>query len=212
MARSSSSLRGNKASHASDAIDLSTNAVWHGIRSPFRARLFETIRASGGCTVAEIAKALDVSPPSLYYHVSLLLKAGLIGQVIPQPTSQRKGRLGPVAAIFFANISGVKFAPAKSAREHQRRAKFVAGLITEHAADLARAAQFDLPAIGNAWESLEPSEVKAIQKAFGAVNGVLAKARARREKARGKAVLATHHINFSVSPMTTAVLPSPVLA
>jgi predicted transcriptional regulator len=85
MARSSTSLRGNKAGRQSStqAIDLSVNAVWNCVRSPFRLRLLETIRGSGGCTVLEIARALDVSPPSLYYHIGLLLKSGLIGQMVP---------------------------------------------------------------------------------------------------------------------------------
>ncbi len=213
MARSSTSLRGNKAGRQSStqAIDLSVNAVWNCVRSPFRLRLLETIRGSGGCTVLEIARALDVSPPSLYYHIGLLLKSGLIGQMVPQPAAGRVGRLGPVAAIFFANVDAIKFAPTKSAREQQRMAKLVAGLITEHAADLAMAAKIDLPAIGNAWESLEADEVKAVQKAFATVEGVLTKARARREKAHGKVVLATHHVSFSVAATAPATLPAPKL-
>jgi hypothetical protein len=206
MARSSTSLRGNKAGRqsSSQAIDLSVNAVWHCVRSPFRLRLLETIRGSGGCTVLEIARALDVSPPSL-------LKSGLIGQMVPQPAAGRVGRLGPVAAVFFANVDAVRFAPPKSARDQQRMAKLVAGLITEHAADLAMASKMDLPAIGNAWESLEADEVKTIQKAFATVEGVLSKARARREKAHGKVVLATHHVSFSVAATAPATLPAPKL-
>jgi hypothetical protein len=61
--------------------------------------------------------------------------------MVPQPAAGRVGRLGPVAAIFFANVDAIKFAPTKSAREQQRMAKLVAGLITEHAADLAMAAE-----------------------------------------------------------------------
>lgn len=213
MARSSTSLRGNKAGRqsSSQAIDLSVNAVWHCVRSPFRLRLLETIRGSGGCTVLEIARALDVSPPSLYYHIGLLLKSGLIGQMVPQPAAGRVGRLGPVAAVFFANVDAVRFTPPKSAREQQRMAKLVAGLITEHAADLAMASKMDLPAIGNAWESLDADEVKTIQKAFATVEGVLTKARARREKAHGKVVLATHHVSFSVAATAPATLPAPKL-
>ncbi|MBM4114414.1 MAG: helix-turn-helix transcriptional regulator [Phycisphaerae bacterium] len=213
MARSSTSLRGNKAGRFSSAkaIDLSVNATWHCVRSPFRLRLLETIRGSGGCTVLEIARALEVSPPSLYYHIGLLLKAGLIGQLTPKPATGRAGRLGPVAAIFFANVDAIKFAPPKSVRDRQRMAKLVAGLITEHAADLAMAAKIDLPAIGNGWESLEAHEVKAIRKAFATVDEVLSKARARREKAHGKAVLATHHVSFSVAATAPATLPAPKL-
>ncbi|MFM7809418.1 MAG: helix-turn-helix domain-containing protein, partial [Planctomycetota bacterium] len=211
MARSSTSLRGNKAGRSSSpkAIDLSVNAVWHCVRSPFRLRLLETIRGSGGCTVLEIARALDVSPPSLYYHIALLLKSGLIGQLTPKPATGRAGRLGPVAAIFFANVDAIKFAPPKSAREQQRMAKIVAGLITEHAADLAMAAKVHLPSIGKGWEALEADEIKAIQKALATVDGVLSKARARREKAHGKVVLATHHVSFSVAATAPGTLPVP---
>jgi DNA-binding transcriptional ArsR family regulator len=190
-------------------IDLSVNSVWKCVRSPFRLRLLETIRGSGGCTALEIARALDVSPPSLYYHIGLLLKSGLIGQMVPRPSAGRARRLGPVAATFFATVDTIKFVPPKSARDQQRMAKLVAGLITEHAADLAIAAKFDLPAIGNGWESLEADEVRAIQRAFTTVDGVLSKARARREKAHGKVVLATHHVSFSVAATAPATLPAP---
>lgn len=213
MARSSPTLRRIKAGRSSSqkAIDLSVNSVWHCVRSPFRLRLLETIRGSGGCTVLEIARALEVSPPSLYYHIGLLLKSGLIGQLTPKPATGRAGRLGPVAAIFFANVDAIKFARPKSVREQQRKAKLVAGLITEHAADLAMAARINLPAIGNAWESLDANEVKAIRQAFATVDGVLSKARARRTKAHGKVVLATHHVSFSVAATAPATLPAPKL-
>ena len=73
------------------------------------------------------------------------------------------------------------------------------------------AAKINLPAIGNGWESLEADEVKAIQKAFATVDGVLTKARARREKAHGKVVMATHHVSFSVAPTAPGTLPAPKL-
>ncbi len=211
MARSTPSFRGNKAGRSSSDIDLSNNAVWLCARSPFRLRMLETIRASGGCTVLEIAGALNVSAPSLYYHIGLLLKSGLIGQMLPEPAVGRSGRLGPVAAVFFATVDGIKFVAPKGPRDQQRLARLLGGMITEHAADVAVAAQSSPSSFGNRWEALDASEVKAIEKAFASVQSILDKARSRREKQHGKAVLASHHVHFGAAPTAPGTLAAPQL-
>ena len=55
-----------------DSLDVSDNAIWRVIDSPYRMRLFEMIRRSEGLTINELAQLTCTNPVNLYYHIRTL--------------------------------------------------------------------------------------------------------------------------------------------
>lgn len=53
-------------------------AVIEALVSPMRQNLVDRIEALGPCSIRELADSLRVAPDSLYYHVNLLVEAGVL--------------------------------------------------------------------------------------------------------------------------------------
>ena len=62
---------------------------WRGLNSPVRNAILQLLISSGPTTIPSIAEQLGRKPKSLYRHVEILLKAGLLVRTGTQPTSRR---------------------------------------------------------------------------------------------------------------------------
>ena len=74
-------------------LDVGDDNAWRVLGSPYRMRLYETIRRMGECTIAELAEQAQTKPVNLYYHLRALENTGLV-----KPTGRRQGvaRRAPV--------------------------------------------------------------------------------------------------------------------
>ena len=74
-------------------LDVGDDTAWRVLGSPYRMRLYETIRRMGECTIAELAEQAQTKPVNLYYHLRALENTGLV-----KPTGRRQGvaRRAPV--------------------------------------------------------------------------------------------------------------------
>ena len=68
------------------------------LTSPVRLELLELIGISGPCAVSDVALRMSRAPDSLYYHVRLLLRVGLLEHVGDRRAGQRKEALYRVPA------------------------------------------------------------------------------------------------------------------
>lgn len=76
--------------------------------SPVRQRLVACLRARGSASIAEVASDLDRRPDTLYHHVRLLLRCGLIvksGERIAG--KNREAIYAPIAHHFSADVDAV---------------------------------------------------------------------------------------------------------
>jgi DNA-binding transcriptional ArsR family regulator len=63
------------------------------LASPMRHRIVAAFEALGRCTVRELADHLDVPAESLYYHLRVLTRAGLVVEAGTKPTERRLAQL-----------------------------------------------------------------------------------------------------------------------
>jgi len=59
-------------------LRIADNKVWQALRTRQRMHIFEAVRSSSGCTALQLSKRLGISPQLTFYHMNLLLKAGLL--------------------------------------------------------------------------------------------------------------------------------------
>jgi DNA-binding transcriptional ArsR family regulator len=65
------------------------------LASPSRLAIFDVLEAAGPCSASEIAQALGRPPDSVYYHLNVLMRCGLV--VDREPTRGKKGGIFDVA-------------------------------------------------------------------------------------------------------------------
>jgi len=197
--RSASTLKsGNR------ELSLSAGVVWEALRSPLRLQMLEAIGASGGTDARRLAEALGSSPPRLYYHLRILVDAGLVRAV--DDTARRAGR-GPAAVTYEPALPELPlefFTRDGVARE--RSAKLLHAVAT---AGLEAAVPTNGHARGVAdfrHESLTDSELIDIQRHVEGIRHILNQARGRRRK-RAALEVATAFVGVCVAPLREQTLP-----
>jgi DNA-binding transcriptional ArsR family regulator len=96
--------------------DLETLKV---LADPRRKQLIDLLRQDAS-TVKELAATLHVSPKSLYYHINLLQKHGLIRVVDTRLVSGiTEKRYRTTAYLFLFNELGIKSGSAQAERAHE---------------------------------------------------------------------------------------------
>ena len=97
-------------------LDVGDDSAWRVLGSPYRMRLYETIRRMGECTIAELAEQAHTKPVNLYYHLRALENTGLV-----KPLGRRQGgaRRAPVLSGTPHHRIEIEFAPNDS--EHVER-------------------------------------------------------------------------------------------
>jgi DNA-binding transcriptional ArsR family regulator len=210
-------------------LRLRTATHWQVLRSPYRMRIFEAVRGSGGVCIRELADALHSSTTALYYHLDLLVRAGMIQSRLLGTEDGATQRGGRRPAVFTATGDRVVIEFDPSDELERRRVAAIARLWADesHAerfggaqteGEEAPASATTVPAepsplaIGvQAWEVLSEDEVAEIQESLNRVRNILASARARRAEDASDLRHATHHVSLALLPTQHPTLPSPSL-
>lgn len=84
--RDTRTIGGRSGGTAADAgsiasLSLANQAVWDALRSPLRLQVLEAVRARPGVDARGLAEALGTRPPKLYYHLKILVAAGLLREL-----------------------------------------------------------------------------------------------------------------------------------
>ena len=181
------------------ALSLADSRVWRALRKPFRWRLFEAVRASGGISAQDLARRVGITSQLMLYHLQLLEGAGLL---VHEAGKRYRGKGGK----FRARVERIDLVlrPA-NATEGRRAESIVSALDTE-----ARAGDPSSLAAASAvrWQRLTATEVRQIQEALDTVEHVLSKA-AMRRAGGGEILDATHVVSAAIRPAAAAMLPSP---
>ncbi len=160
------------------AASLTNALTWQALRAPLRMQMLEAIIACPGVDARALAEAIGCSAPRLYYHIKILVEAGL---VVSSEGSSRKSARGPSATSYHSNMSELS-------------AGFFAGdpMTIKRAGELfyAIAEQGLAKAIDSAnepgcivdfrHEALLPQEVEIVKRHMAEIRVVLATARRRR--------------------------------
>jgi predicted ArsR family transcriptional regulator len=164
-------------------LPLGDARVWQALRKPFRWRLFEAVRSSGGISAQALARRVGITPQLMLYHLRLLQAAGLLAH---GDGRRARGQGG----LFTATRDGIEVrVPARDAKA-MRRWRSLARAFEDEAIET------DGPAAPSPrWERLTPAETRRIAALFAQVQQVLDGARARRD---GDATLpsCTHVLAF----------------
>ncbi len=191
---------------------------WDVLRSPYRMRLFEAIRASGGCSARDLASALSTSCTALYYHLDRLEQAGLVAtEAAPLPEGERfrGGRRPSIYRAVAENV--IVECDEASARDMRRLKKLGESWADETRAESGRphlrgatqAATHDVEF--TRWESVTEDEAATVRNLMAQVEAVLDHARARREHIRTQPVVANAVISCLCTVPRDQVFPSPTI-
>ena len=97
-------------------LDIGDDASWRVLGSPYRMRLYETIRRMGECTIAELAEHARTKPVNLYYHLRALENTGLVA-----PTGRREGVARRAPVLYGTPNSRIEIEFDPDDAEHQER-------------------------------------------------------------------------------------------
>ncbi|MFM7132837.1 MAG: winged helix-turn-helix transcriptional regulator [Planctomycetota bacterium] len=167
-------------------MSLADNAVWYAVRSLFRLQLLEAVRAHPGIDARAIADATGASTPRVFYHLKILVKAGLLEA---KESNNRRNSRGPVAMVYHPcceDFSPIFFARDGRARERARKLQRM--LAEDSIAASFPRAEGDGASDGHwrlfRWEALREEEIASIRVHAEAIERILqgAKSRRRREK------------------------------
>ena len=85
-----------------NAVSLANAVTWQALRAPLRMQMLEAIIACPGVDARALAEAIGCSAPRLYYHIKILVEAGL---VVSSEGSSRKSARGPSATSYHSRLS-----------------------------------------------------------------------------------------------------------
>ena len=173
-------------------------ATWRALRKPFRLRLLEAARATGGISAQALAKRVGISPQLMLYHLQLLEKAGLLRH---EGGKRARGKGGK----FVCTREGLALViDPRDARERRRLDAIVRAMEDE-----ARSQRDAAHAIshGLQWECLTPADVREIERCMGQVTEVLSRAATRRSTS-GELPDATHVVSLGLRRVTAGAMPT----
>ncbi len=156
-------------------------AVIEALVSPVRQNLVDRLEALGPSSVRELAESLRVAPDSLYYHVKMLVKAGVLVAKGEQETRRRDETLYDVVKRNWH----IRYEPADPDNTRAVR-RLTASLLRQAERDFESgledpAAEVSGPA-RNLWSlrleaCLEPDELENINQHMKEVLAILRKPR-----------------------------------
>lgn len=217
--RGDRALHGDRATNGDIVLHVRTAAHWQVLRSPYRMRIFEAVRSTGGCCIKDLADALGSSTTALYYHLELLTRAGAIASTVVEPEGTAASRGGRRPALFTACGSRIVVAyDARSSRDLRRLATLNRVWLEESQLELlppeTPSTREERPSdtvvmASTVWEVLTEAEATEIRECLDQVETVLAGARERRADQACALKPATHHVAFTMVATTGETLPSP---
>ena len=185
-------------------LDVSDNAIWRVIDSPYRMRLFEMIRRSDGVTINELANLTSTNPVNLYYHIRTLEAHKLI-----KAAGHREGvaRRAPVIYVATMNNILLSFNP-NSKVDVERISHLRKSWIRE--AEIA----LTTPRVSGAnegmslfrWEMLTDAQQDEIARHLERVTMILDQAR---DYTEGDEKQSLHYVGFQIADVPEETLPAP---
>ena len=179
------------------ALSLADARVWSALRKPFRWRLFEAVRASGGISAQDLARRAGITPQLMLYHLQLLERAGLVRH---EAGKRFRGKGGK----FRACVESLSLRTTRG--NERRRADALLAALEEEARAMSAPDPISQSTVR--WERLTGSEVRRIRAALSAIDSVLAEAAIRRS-GDPDVPDATHVITASLRGLDAPAIPSP---
>ena len=168
------------------------------LRSTVRLQLLEAIETAPGVDARRLAQAVGSSPPRLYYHLKILVDAGLI-QVANH--GARASARGPAATCYECCTGVVPSAILGAAgvrAEHFSR-------VRSQIFDAKRpAAEPDIACFAR--EALRADEIDSVRRLMRELKQILSAARARRRNGRALAP-ATAFVAMCLADLRVPTLP-----
>lgn len=188
-----------KAAPASTTVRVRDPKVWRAIRKPFRWRLLEAVRSTGGMTAQELARRAGISSQLMLYHLQLLEKAGLLTHDAGKRSRGKGGK-------FRANATRIDLTARPTDRSESRRLESIMLALDEE----VRESRLPTESVEDTirWERLNPDEIRRIRAALASIRDILSVAAGRRA---GDASVpdATHVILMGIQAVRPGTLPSP---
>lgn len=184
---------------ATQTLRFSNPKAWSALRKSFRLRLVEAVRSAGGCNAQQLAKQFGVSSPLMYYHLKLLVAAGLL-------THSRGKRYSGMGGTFQANSDHIEilFNPSNKGQTHKRNQ-----FLHEWFSDVLETSHADLSTgMTMRWERLTPTECRNIGQHMQAIQAVISGA-AKRRIQRNDARTSSHVVMMGLQKVTHPTSPSP---
>ena len=192
-------------------LDIGDDGSWRVLGSPYRMRLYETIRRMGECTISELAAHADTKPVNLYYHLRSLESTGLV-----QPIGRREGvaRRAPVLYGTVHKRIEIEFDPENEV--HQERMETIRRSWQREANDSIetgiRFQEQGKPGrfmVHFRWESLSCSEQDEISQHFHDIIKILDRPRDEEPSRSGDSSLL--HIGLQMVEHFEPRLPAPLV-
>ena len=188
-----------------DSLDVSDNAIWRVIDSPYRMRLYEMIRRSDGLTINELAKLTCTNPVNLYYHIRTLESHGLI-----KGSGHREGVARRAPVIYVAALSQIllRYNP-NSKVDVERISHLRKSWIREAENSLTAPTRSDFKDDLSffRWERLSVEQQLEISRHLQRVTMILDEARETPDAEDSNRSL--HYIGFQITDVPEDTLPAP---
>ena len=185
-------------------LDVSDNATWRVIDSPYRMRLFEMIRRSDGVTINELANLASTNPVNLYYHIRTLEAHKLIKAV-----GHREGVARRAPVIYAATMTNILLSYNPNSKlDVERISHLRKSWIREAETSLTTppltSANEDMSLFR--WEMLTEGQHDEIARHLERVSMILDEAR---DCAQADEKHRLHYIGFQIADVPKETLPAP---
>ena len=188
-----------------DSLDVSDNAIWRVIDSPYRMRLYEMIRRSDGLTINELAKLTCTNPVNLYYHIRTLESHGFL-----KGSGHREGVARRAPVIYVAALSQIllRYNP-NSKVDVERISHLRKSWIREAENSLTAPTRSDFKDDLSffRWERLSVEQQLEISRHLQRVTMILDEARETPDAEDSNRSL--HYIGFQITDVPEDTLPAP---
>lgn len=83
------------------SLKVNTPELWSAITSGVRFEIITFLSSSGPCSIAELAKLLNVAADGLYHHIKILMKVGMVVEIGFEKIGRQNQAIIDVAADQF---------------------------------------------------------------------------------------------------------------
>ena len=190
-------------------LDIGDDASWRVLGSPYRMRLYETIRRLGECTIAELAEHAHTKPVNLYYHLRALETTGLVA-----PTGRKEGVARRAPVLYGTPHDRIEIEFDAEDLEHQERMETLRKSWQREATDSietgVRSHEEGKPGrfmVHFRWESLSTDEQDEISTHFNKIIQILDRTRSTPRGGREDSSLL--HVGLQMVEHFEPRLPAP---
>jgi len=192
-------------SRAAQGAALAEPRQIRALASPMRQDIMDAVKATGPCSVAELAKALGKPADGLYYHIKRLLDVGLLAEVQGSGAGRAELRLDVGHPDFY-----LEYRPSN--RGNKAAILRVIGAMVRSAERMFRRAFHpDIAVVKgprrNLWAarsrgSLSPAELEELNDLLLRVNALMRSGR-RDNQGHGSANRMPYELTYVLAPVVT---------